>query len=132
MPERISSDGLMLPDGRKVRVLSYDDGSVRFRLDGTPYVLEEAFLAGGRNDHAIVKLAPKNAATVEAELDDSSDPLALLRAKVATLKTHLDLLPEPLGAGRIITKHKREALDSVFTLMLSMIDDVAEVDAMDE
>jgi hypothetical protein len=59
MAERVFSEGLVLPDGRKVRVLAYDDGSVRFRLDGTPYVIEEAFLTGGRNDHAIVKLGRK-------------------------------------------------------------------------
>ncbi|MFI7067084.1 hypothetical protein ACIBL3_39225 [Kribbella sp. NPDC050124] len=40
-------------------MLAYDDGSVRFRLDGTPYVIEEAFLQGGRNDHAIIKLGRK-------------------------------------------------------------------------
>ena len=65
MPERIFSEGLELPPsriypaGRKVRVLAYDDDSIRFRVDGTPYVIVEAFLQGGRNDHAIIKIAPK-------------------------------------------------------------------------
>ena len=45
MANRVYSEGLTLPDGRKVRVLAYDDGSVRFRPDETPYVLAEAYLA---------------------------------------------------------------------------------------
>lgn len=56
MANRIFSEGLTLPDGRKVRVLAYDDGSVRFRLDETPYVLAEAYLSGNANSHAIIKL----------------------------------------------------------------------------
>jgi hypothetical protein len=58
MPEKIFSEGVLLPDGRKARVLAYDDGSVRLRLDGAPYALSEAFLQGGTNDHAIIKLSP--------------------------------------------------------------------------
>lgn len=61
MPERVFSEGLELPDGRKVRVLAYDDGSVRFRVSGTPYAMVECFLTGGSNDHAIIKLAPADA-----------------------------------------------------------------------
>lgn len=57
-PELIFSEGLTLPDGRKVRVLSYSDSSVRFRLEGAPYVLTEAFLPGGSNKLAILKLSP--------------------------------------------------------------------------
>lgn len=57
-PERIFSEGVELPDGRKVRVLGYDDRSVRFRIDGTPYAMVEAFLQGGSGDHAIIKLIP--------------------------------------------------------------------------
>ncbi|MFK4122357.1 hypothetical protein [Streptomyces longwoodensis] len=48
-----------LPDGRKVRVSAYPDGSVRFRVDGLPYVLTEAYLSGDpAKDKAIVKLSP--------------------------------------------------------------------------
>ncbi|MFE9098992.1 hypothetical protein [Streptomyces sp. NPDC007264] len=47
-----------LPDGRTVRIRAYSDGSVRFRLDGTPYVITEAYLSGRPEDHAIVKLSP--------------------------------------------------------------------------
>lgn len=57
--ERIFSEGMVLPDGRKVRVLAYEDRSVRIRIDGTPYVIEECFLSGGSQDHAIIKLAPR-------------------------------------------------------------------------
>jgi hypothetical protein len=57
-PEITFSDGFDLPDGRKVRVLAYSDGSVRFRLDGTPYVITEAYLSGRPEDHAIIKLSP--------------------------------------------------------------------------
>jgi hypothetical protein len=49
-PTRISSDRIDLPDGRNVRVLSYADGSLRFRItdaNSTGYALTEAFLTGG-------------------------------------------------------------------------------------
>lgn len=40
----------------RVRVLHYDDGSVRFRVYAAPLAITEAFLSGGRNDFAIIKL----------------------------------------------------------------------------
>lgn len=46
--------------GRKCRVLFYENGSVRLKLEGTPYVLEECFLTGGISPMAILKLAPKD------------------------------------------------------------------------
>jgi hypothetical protein len=49
---------LELPDGRTIRIRAYDNGEVRFRLSGTPYVLAEAYLSGGPKDHAIIKLSP--------------------------------------------------------------------------
>ncbi|MFG2439018.1 hypothetical protein [Streptomyces sp. NPDC048508] len=53
------SETVTLPDGRKVRVLAYPDGSIRFRVDGLPYVLTEAYLSGNADkDQAIVKLSP--------------------------------------------------------------------------
>jgi hypothetical protein len=64
MPERIFSEGIDLPDGRRIRVLAYDDWSIRVRLSHPDvdvparYMLEEAFLQGGRNDHVILKLHP--------------------------------------------------------------------------
>jgi hypothetical protein len=58
-PDLIFSEPLVLPDGRKVRVLAYADGSVRFRLTGgTPYAITEAYLQQGPADHAIIKLVP--------------------------------------------------------------------------
>ncbi|WP_328683123.1 hypothetical protein [Streptomyces sp. NBC_00343] len=48
-----------LPDGRKIRVSAYPDGSIRFRVDGLPYVLTEAYLSGNPETHkAILKLSP--------------------------------------------------------------------------
>lgn len=58
MPELVYSEGVDLPDGRKVRVLAYDDASIRVRLNGCPYAISEAFLQGGENDKAIIKLVP--------------------------------------------------------------------------
>ncbi|MET9566181.1 MULTISPECIES: hypothetical protein [Streptomyces] len=53
------ADPIELPDGRKVRVSAYPDGSIRFRVDGLPYVLTEAYLSGNpEKDEAIVKLSP--------------------------------------------------------------------------
>ncbi|WP_338903656.1 hypothetical protein [Streptomyces nigra] len=48
-----------LPDGRRIRVSAYPDGSIRFSVDGLPYVLTEAYLSGNpEKDKAIVKLSP--------------------------------------------------------------------------
>ncbi|MFG3308865.1 hypothetical protein [Streptomyces wuyuanensis] len=53
------SETVELPDGRKVRVLAYPDGSIRFRVDGLPFVLAEAYLSGNpEKDQAILKLSP--------------------------------------------------------------------------
>jgi hypothetical protein len=54
MAIKIESQRVDLQDGRNVRVLEYDDGSIRFRINGGgPYVIEEAFLG---KDPAIIKL----------------------------------------------------------------------------
>jgi hypothetical protein len=47
-----------LPDGRRIRVLGYEDGSIRFRIEGAPYVISEAFLTKGSTGGAIIKLVP--------------------------------------------------------------------------
>ncbi|MDI9835221.1 hypothetical protein [Streptomyces sp. KAU_LT] len=53
------ADPIELPDGRRVRVSAYPDGSIRFSVDGLPYVLTEAYLSGNpETDKAIVKLSP--------------------------------------------------------------------------
>lgn len=57
-PELTFSEPIELPDGRKARVQTYSDGSIRFSVDGMPYVLVEAFLSGGPKDRAIIKLSP--------------------------------------------------------------------------
>ncbi|MFI5901577.1 hypothetical protein [Streptomyces cyaneofuscatus] len=54
-----AADPIELPDGRKIRVSAYPDGSIRFRVDGLPYVLTEAYLSGDpEKNKAIVKLSP--------------------------------------------------------------------------
>ncbi|WP_236569415.1 hypothetical protein [Streptomyces sp. MBT58] len=46
-------------DGRRVRVSAYPDGSIRFKVDGLPYVLTEAYLSGNpEKDKAILKISP--------------------------------------------------------------------------
>ncbi|MDW4908414.1 hypothetical protein RB628_24500 [Streptomyces sp. ADMS] len=53
------TETVVLPDGRKVRVSAYPDGSIRFRVDGLPYVLTEAYLSGNpEKDQAIMKISP--------------------------------------------------------------------------
>ncbi|MGW5036503.1 hypothetical protein ACWEQW_35150 [Streptomyces nigra] len=53
------AEPIELPDGRRIRVSAYPDGSIRFSLDGLPYVLTEAYLSGNpEKDKAIVKLSP--------------------------------------------------------------------------
>ncbi|GAA3504464.1 MULTISPECIES: hypothetical protein [Streptomyces] len=53
------ADPIVLPDGRRIRVSAYPDGSIRLRVGGLPYVLTEAYLSGDPDkDEAIVKLSP--------------------------------------------------------------------------
>ncbi|MFE2545416.1 hypothetical protein [Actinacidiphila glaucinigra] len=53
------ADPIELPDGRRVQVSAYPDGSIRFRVDGLPYVLTEACLSGNpERDKAILKISP--------------------------------------------------------------------------
>lgn len=127
MPERIFSEGLILPDGRKVRVLSYDDGSIRFRVDDAPYVLEEAFLAGGRNDHAILKIAPKGGSpSMHSPPDEDSEPLEVLRERVIALRRQAAEVEDDEAEGRVVRKHKREGLDAALAMVLSWIDAILE------
>lgn len=60
-PNNVFSEWVTLPDGRRIRVMAYEDGSIRFRVDGAPYVLAEAFLSGSSQDKAILKLSPGKA-----------------------------------------------------------------------
>ncbi|MEU6548286.1 hypothetical protein [Streptomyces sp. NPDC046859] len=53
------AEPIELPDGRRIRVSAYPDGSIRFSVDGLPYVLTEAYLSGNpKTDKAVVKLSP--------------------------------------------------------------------------
>jgi hypothetical protein len=53
------AETVTLPDGRRVRVSAYPDGSIRFRVDGLPYVLTEAYLSGNpEKNQAILKISP--------------------------------------------------------------------------
>lgn len=53
------TDDVVLPDGRRIRVSAYPDGSIRFRVDGLPYVLTEAYLTGNpEKNQAILKISP--------------------------------------------------------------------------
>jgi hypothetical protein len=61
MAERLDSQRVDGPNGERVHVLFYDDGSIRFRIYDCPLVIEEAFLTGNKQDHAIIKAAPKRA-----------------------------------------------------------------------
>ena len=46
------------PDGKYVRVLFYDDGSVRFRITNAgPMVITEAYIQGEKK-HVILGVAP--------------------------------------------------------------------------
>jgi hypothetical protein len=47
------------PNGLRVQVLFYDDGSIRFRIRQAPMAIEEAFLTGGRSQQTIIKLSPR-------------------------------------------------------------------------
>lgn len=47
------------PDGTRVQVLFYQDGSLRFRVYKTPMVIEEAFLTGNQQQNTIIKLSPR-------------------------------------------------------------------------
>ncbi|WP_392872426.1 hypothetical protein [Streptomyces sp. LN499] len=52
------TDDVVLPDGRRIRVSAYPDGSIRFRVDGLPYVLTEAYLTGNpEKNQAILKIS---------------------------------------------------------------------------
>ncbi|MEW1625893.1 hypothetical protein AB0387_00405 [Streptomyces sp. NPDC089173] len=53
------ADPIVLPGGRTVCVRAYPDGSIRFRVDGLPYVLTEAYLSGdSETDGAILTISP--------------------------------------------------------------------------
>jgi hypothetical protein len=78
MAELIKSERVDGPNGTRVQVLFYDDDSIRFRIYESPLVIEEAFLTGNRQDHAIIKVVPRRALVDQAEpsQDDGDHRLA--------------------------------------------------------
>lgn len=59
MPQHTQTRKVELDDGRTVSILTYDDGSIRFRINGgVPYAISEAYLQGSSNQHGIIKLIP--------------------------------------------------------------------------
>jgi hypothetical protein len=58
-PARTHSEAVYSPDGQRVQVLFYADGSIRFRIYGSPWVIEEAFLTGNAQQNAIIKVAKR-------------------------------------------------------------------------
>ena len=71
----IDAQTVVSTDGRKVRVLFYDDGSYRFRVYDCPLVIEEAFLSGNAQGNSIIKLAPKpsHQSAAAAQVGDSGE-----------------------------------------------------------
>lgn len=68
MPELVDSVRVDSNDGRRIQCLFYDDGSYRFRIYETPVYIAEAYLQGGRNDHAIIKVVPVEPVAAQRDL----------------------------------------------------------------
>lgn len=98
MAELVQSERVDGPDGARVQVLFYDNASIRFRIYECPLVIEEAFLTGNRNDHAIIKVAPAgtkpaasaNGSEQAAELDEAKELLEGFLARFSWIKDHPD------------------------------------------
>ena len=60
MAELTHSEAVYSPNNQRVQVLFYDDGAIRFRIYGSPWVIEEAFLTGNRGQNAIIKVTKKS------------------------------------------------------------------------
>ena len=119
MAELEFSEGHALPDGRKVRLLTYDDGSIRVRLNGGPYVMEEAFITS--TDQVNIKLVPRGVSlNQQAEPDEST-----LRERADALLTMLKAAHQNEAAddqpGKIKRRHERSAVISALTVL--MMDD---------
>jgi hypothetical protein len=44
----------------RVRVMFYNDGSIRFRVNKTPLVIDEAYLHANKDGYAMIKVAPRH------------------------------------------------------------------------
>lgn len=70
--DAVPDDG---PNGSltRVRVLWYDDGSMRMRVYRTPLGITEAYLQGGKNDHSILRLTPVDDGKAWADPDPKAE-----------------------------------------------------------
>jgi hypothetical protein len=50
----VLSQRINFPDGRRARVIAYDDDSIRFKVSDGGYALDEAFMRG--NQETILRL----------------------------------------------------------------------------
>jgi hypothetical protein len=55
-PNASFSETVPLPDGREIIVRAYDNGEVRLKVSGAPYVLKQCFLS--INGQAEILLSP--------------------------------------------------------------------------
>ena len=60
-PSIVASIPVDLPDGRRVRVIAYNDRSIRVRISDSPYFIEEFFGSGTEGQNTIAKFTPKKA-----------------------------------------------------------------------
>lgn len=51
------------PAAPRIRALFYDDGYIRFRIYACPLAIEEAYLSGNKQEHAIIGVQVKETIT---------------------------------------------------------------------
>jgi hypothetical protein len=68
-PSIVASIPVDLPDGRRVRVIAYDDRSIRVRISDSPYFIEEFFGSGTVGQHTIAKFTPKKTRNKEVAMN---------------------------------------------------------------
>lgn len=118
MAELQFSEGHVLPNGNKVRILSYDDGSVRMRLGGGPYVLEEAFLAGNQQGNAILKLVPRHVSHQRQSSPAPEDLRSRAQELLNMMKSAQADDAADEAPGHIRRKHERSAVIAALTVLL--------------
>ena len=62
-PSHLGTVDIELEDGREVHVIFYADGRLRFRMKPIGLAIEEAFLSGKPNEHAIIRVGPRSPIT---------------------------------------------------------------------
>jgi hypothetical protein len=83
-PSIVASIPVDLPDGRRVRVIAYDDRSIRVRISDSPYFIEEFFGSGTEGQHTIAKFTPKRADSKEVAMNGQQ-----LKAAINEELTHI-------------------------------------------